>query len=321
MSIVFGRNGFFGYGYLTPTDSALPPKLQGTGGTSDDIKDSNPRPSLTPATSKPGGVAGWWSTFSSPTPYPYDAAIDAAGVTSSGKANKPTEFDKPLAVKSLLARHKKWKNPAISAIINYIESSSPTTTSAPSPYPPPPASIYANNDDLTPNRALEACFPTWTTPELPHWTLRGRAVLVGDAAHALQPSSGQGACQALEDAEALALLLKHHLNSDSNSVQRSAAPASSVSRETASSSTAASSATTPAPAKALTTALAQYEALRKPRVHAIYARSQKMSRMKGDMGLLMEWTMYLMIYIMSKLLNPAKHHPLLPAFPSLYSIP
>jgi hypothetical protein len=305
MSIVFGPNGFFGYGYLTSTDSTSSPESQGTDAASDDIKDSNTRPSLIPGTSPPGPVAGWWSTFSSPTPYPYAAATGAAAGITSGKSNRPTEFNKSLAVRSLVSRHKKWKNPAISAILNYVESSSTTTTSAP-PLPPP-APTHSKDDNLASDRALDASYPTWTTPELPHWTLRGRAVLVGDAAHALQPSSGQGACQALEDAEALALLLKHHLNN--NGARPSMTSASSASHEHAS-TTATASATTPATAKALATALAQYEALRKPRVHAIYTRSQKMSRMKGDMGPFMEWTMYLMIYIMSKFLNPTRETPL-----------
>jgi salicylate hydroxylase len=37
---------------------------------------------------------------------------------------------------------------------------------------------------------------------LPRW-VRGRAILVGDAAHAMLPTQGQGASQAIEDAEAL----------------------------------------------------------------------------------------------------------------------
>ncbi|KJR86252.1 uncharacterized protein SPSK_02511 [Sporothrix schenckii 1099-18] len=41
---------------------------------------------------------------------------------------------------------------------------------------------------------------------LPRWT-RGRVVLIGDAAHAMLPTQGQGASQSVEDAEALAAFL------------------------------------------------------------------------------------------------------------------
>jgi 2-polyprenyl-6-methoxyphenol hydroxylase-like FAD-dependent oxidoreductase len=42
---------------------------------------------------------------------------------------------------------------------------------------------------------------------LRHWS-RGRVTLLGDAAHAMTPNLGQGACQAIEDAVALAACLK-----------------------------------------------------------------------------------------------------------------
>ncbi|KAL1891056.1 hypothetical protein Sste5346_007880 [Sporothrix stenoceras] len=41
---------------------------------------------------------------------------------------------------------------------------------------------------------------------LPRWT-RGRVILIGDAAHAMLPTQGQGASQSIEDAEALAAFL------------------------------------------------------------------------------------------------------------------
>ncbi|KAI8650571.1 hypothetical protein NCS57_01391200 [Fusarium keratoplasticum] len=41
---------------------------------------------------------------------------------------------------------------------------------------------------------------------LPHW-VRGRAILIGDAAHAMLPTQGQGASQSIEDAEALQAFL------------------------------------------------------------------------------------------------------------------
>ena len=53
-------------------------------------------------------------------------------------------------------------------------------------------------------------YPVWTTPNLPHWGQRG-AVLLGDAAHTLQATSGSGANQALEDAVIFSLLLSHYV--------------------------------------------------------------------------------------------------------------
>jgi 2-polyprenyl-6-methoxyphenol hydroxylase-like FAD-dependent oxidoreductase len=43
-------------------------------------------------------------------------------------------------------------------------------------------------------------------PALHHWS-RGRVTLLGDAAHPMTPNMGQGACQAIEDAVALAMCL------------------------------------------------------------------------------------------------------------------
>lgn len=50
---------------------------------------------------------------------------------------------------------------------------------------------------------------TYDLPHVPHWT-RDRLVLVGDAAHAPSPSSGQGASMALEDAVVLATSVRDH---------------------------------------------------------------------------------------------------------------
>ncbi|MCA9914537.1 MAG: FAD-dependent monooxygenase, partial [Anaerolineae bacterium] len=44
---------------------------------------------------------------------------------------------------------------------------------------------------------------------LPNW-IDGRAVLLGDAAHATTPNMGQGACQAMEDGQVLAQMLQRH---------------------------------------------------------------------------------------------------------------
>lgn len=57
---------------------------------------------------------------------------------------------------------------------------------------------------------VDHVYPCWTTPELPFWSKEG-LVLVGDAAHALNPTSGQGSSQALEDAKTLAICLSRYL--------------------------------------------------------------------------------------------------------------
>ena len=57
----------------------------------------------------------------------------------------------------------------------------------------------------------EATFPyfaSYTLPKQPTSWHKGRVVLVGDAAHAISPSSGQGASMALEDAAILAKCLR-----------------------------------------------------------------------------------------------------------------
>src|SRR3712207_3225565 len=46
----------------------------------------------------------------------------------------------------------------------------------------------------------------WTVPRLGSY-VRGRSVLVGDAAHAMMPTLGRGACESLVDAVTLADLL------------------------------------------------------------------------------------------------------------------
>ena len=55
--------------------------------------------------------------------------------------------------------------------------------------------------------AVGGPLPIRTLPRLPRWHA-GRIVLAGDAAHAVSPSSGQGASLALEDAVVLARCLR-----------------------------------------------------------------------------------------------------------------
>lgn len=49
----------------------------------------------------------------------------------------------------------------------------------------------------------------YTAPRLRYWS-KGRVALMGDAAHSMTPSIGQGACQAIEDAAVLAQCVRDH---------------------------------------------------------------------------------------------------------------
>lgn len=201
------------------------------------------------ATDNDGPLAAWWSTFSSDSPQPYQKSGDVGSNPESGVS---AAFDRQRALKECLQRHRFWSDPTIQAILDYLEE----------------------------NQAIEHIYPTYTTPELPTWKSGSNIVLVGDAAHALQPSSGQGACQAMEDAEALALLLKHYL--------RTPAPSSHFhSPETQQ--------------IAVNKALSNYVEFRKPRIAKIYKQSQKMSSRKMDMNIVAEYIMYFAIWVGTKL--------------------
>ena len=79
--------------------------------------------------------------------------------------------------RQLKDRHGSWKDPVIQSIIRSM--------------------------------TTDRIYPIWTTPNLPYWGARG-AILIGDAAHTLQATSGQGAAQALEDGVTFSLLLSHY---------------------------------------------------------------------------------------------------------------
>jgi 2-polyprenyl-6-methoxyphenol hydroxylase-like FAD-dependent oxidoreductase len=58
--------------------------------------------------------------------------------------------------------------------------------------------------------AIDTVYPLFYMPDLPSWGHDG-CVLVGDAAHAMTPATGQGGSQAFEDGLTLALLLEKFL--------------------------------------------------------------------------------------------------------------
>ncbi|EAW24766.1 FAD-dependent oxidoreductase [Aspergillus fischeri NRRL 181] len=119
---------------------------------------------------------------------------------------------------------------------------------------------------------VKSMYPTWTSPQLPTWERDG-VVLVGDAAHALPSTSGQGSSQALEDVESFAKFLSYFLGKvDGNGVNECK--------------------------EAVKLAAKQYMDLRRPRIQAILADARKKQNKKRDMGVIEEYLMYSIMWIM-----------------------
>ncbi|KAJ5390676.1 uncharacterized protein N7496_001744 [Penicillium cataractarum] len=146
--------------------------------------------------------------------------------------------------RQLRERHSQWKDPVVEKVIQSLK--------------------------------VESMYPTWTIPPLPTWERDG-VVLVGDAAHALPPSSGQGSSQALEDVEAFVLLLSHYLrqNDHKEDVLEMNTQKEVIKR-----------------------AASQYMALRKPHVTEILKHAQQTQSKKRDMGVIQEYSMYTFLKIM-----------------------
>lgn len=130
----------------------------------------------------------WWSTYESATPPPRDLPISAVHA-------------------QLLERHSSWRS--VDDVTSETSSIIRTVINL---------GCQHTDDNMGSSIATaKDCgvlvLPVYTTPRLPHWAISsGRVVLVGDAAHAMPPDSGQGASCAIEDGLALALLLEHHLS-------------------------------------------------------------------------------------------------------------
>ncbi|KAL8991921.1 MAG: hypothetical protein Q9169_007534, partial [Polycauliona sp. 2 TL-2023] len=134
---------------------------------------------------------------------------------------------------------------------------------------------------------VDSIYPTWITPDLPTWHGRG-IVLIGDAAHAMQPSSGQGASQGLEDAQVFSMFLAHCLELHySDSAPHDGAEFPGTIRD------------------AVDQASEKYFAMRQPRVKKITDRAKQMGDMKRKKGLFEEWFTYLTLWIIGGL-QPAK---------------
>lgn len=159
----------------------------------------------------------------------------------------PKTVDKSAINQDLKERHANWKDPIIQEIIASVE--------------------------------VETMWPTWTTPDLPVWYKDG-IVLLGDAAHALPPNSGQGSAQALEDVESFSLFLSHYLK---KAYQGERAEISEK--------------------DAIQLAAKKHMALREPHVKAILDEARQRQHNKKSMNIVQEFMMYLILYLVGKFSN------------------
>ncbi|KAJ4371387.1 hypothetical protein N0V83_004604 [Neocucurbitaria cava] len=153
-----------------------------------------------------------------------------------------TCIDSQTIKSALFERHKHWKDPIVQEIVQKAD--------------------------------VESIYPTWALPKLPHWGERG-LVLVGDAAHAMDPTTGQGASQALEDSLILALLLAELV------------PATEIQTDEITEI-----------GKAIDVAIKLFHEIRAPRVDKIVERGKKMAGGKANVGVVAEYFMYCFLWLM-----------------------
>ena len=142
---------------------------------------------------------------------------------------------------ALIDRHKHWKDPIV--------------------------------QDTIINAEVESIYPTWTMPELPHWGEKG-IVLIGDAAHALDPTTGQGASQTMEDAQTFALLLAEVFDTERYSPTR--------------------------PERATDQAIEMYYEICSPRLQKIFERREKLAGSKASVGIVQEYFMYVFLSLLMR---------------------
>ena len=239
MHFTFGRSGFMGFAYSGPSPE------------------------------NPQGVAGWWST------YPKPQTPGLPGMTSSASSR----LDRRECVEGLLKRHGGWRTRHAEVIMEFLRSRRVEIEGSAEAHTDSASTVNAISDTNA-NALLDTEYGTYTVRPLPTWSkYGGRVVLLGDAAHALQTSSGQGVSQGLEDAECFARLLAGMFQTrgsrEGETTTSEGNPLGEVLRQTAST----------------------FEALRRPRIAMIYERSQKMGRMKGQMRLVQEMLAYFFIWV------------------------
>ncbi|KAI1907651.1 hypothetical protein LOZ61_004778 [Ophidiomyces ophidiicola] len=167
----------------------------------------------------------------------------------------PKSVDKEAILRDLHTRLDSWKDPAIKKILSMAQ--------------------------------IQTIFPQNSTPELPTWSRDG-VILIGDAAHTLTPTSGQGTCQALEDVECFSMLFAHLLKQIYNTSKNiSLCDIATVEKE------------------AIAQTMAKHMEIRQPRVRAIQERAKGFDNNKKNISKVAEFIMYLALFIMGKLPTPA----------------
>ncbi|KAK2759326.1 hypothetical protein FQN54_002804 [Arachnomyces sp. PD_36] len=156
-------------------------------------------------------------------------------------------IDREAVLRDLRKRHGNWRLPVIQKIINSVE--------------------------------LETMWPVWTTPELPTWHRDG-LILIGDAAHTLPPTSGQGTSQALEDVESFTLCLSHYLKAK-YSESGTEVNGQAIYKQ------------------AINQAAQKHMVLRRPRVKKILDRARQMESKKQNMNIFEEFFLYFILYMIS----------------------
>lgn len=173
----------------------------------------------------------------------------------------PKSVDPNTVLRDLRARLGGWKDPIIQRILSTVK--------------------------------IQTIYPVYTTPELPTWSRDG-IILIGDAAHALSPTTGQGTSQALEDVECFSMLLAHNLEKKYNAV-RTAMNENKTNTDESSDLLLAQ-----AERQAIADVMQTHMKLRKPRIHAIQERAKRFDNGKKNISVVTEFLMYLALFIMGE---------------------
>lgn len=129
--------------------------------------------------------------------------------------------------------------------------------------------------DIIAKADVTQIYPTWTIGSLPHWGTDG-LVVIGDAAHALPPTSGQGSSQALEDGKCLSLLLSKFISRSMKDHEKLTL------------------------ADAIELSSKSFFEIKGPRLKAIADRTKMMSQSKKNLGIGQEMMVYFFFWLMGK---------------------